>query len=53
MSNAISVNTTTLYTIHGLDNEDVEMICLGLDSVHEPEMSVRKSELIRAIESCM
>ena len=53
MVNEISVNTITLYTINGLTSEDVEMICLGLDSIHEPEMAVRKSELTRAIEACM
>ena len=48
-----TIQVETRYKIDGLTFEDLEIICLGLDSVHTPEMCDRAKELTVIIEDIM
>lgn len=48
-----TIQENTTYTLNGLTIEDLEIICLGLDSVHIPEMHNRAKELTVIIEDIM
>lgn len=47
----ITVNAETAYSINGLSFTDIELICLGLDEIHDDSMIHRKRVLLTAIEN--
>lgn len=48
-----TIQVETTYKINGLTFEDLEIICLGLDRIHTPEMCDRAKELTVIIEDIM
>ena len=48
-----TIQVETIYKLDGITFEDLEIICLGLDLVHDPEMCDRAKELTVIIEDIM
>ena len=48
-----TIQEYTTYILNGLTIVDLEILCLGLDRVHTPEMCDRAKELTVIIEDIM